>query len=149
MGLQLVLCVALPGASAAVVPVATVGRELVVPEDSGQVGWWDGSSYVGDLYGSTVLAGHVDTIDSGLGFFFRLWNIQVGERVVLSAGEDRRQAYEITTLRQVARTDLVDDDEVFAIDGPPRLVLITCAGEFRADRGGYSRNLVVIARPVP
>ncbi len=138
----------LPGdASAAIVPVATVGRELVVPEDPGRVGWWDGSSYVGDPYGSTVIAGHVDTVDRGLGFFFRLWNIKVGERVVLRAGH-LRQAYKITALRQVARTDLVDDDEVFDIGGPPRLVLITCAGDFRADRGGYSRNLIVVARPV-
>ena len=135
------------GASATVVPVATVGRELVVPEDPGKVGWWDGSSYVGDDYGSTVIAGHVDTLDRGIGFFFRLWHIEVGERVVLSAG-NVRQAYTITTLRQVPRTDLVDDEEVFDIDGPPRLVLITCAGEFRPDRGGYSRNLIVIARPV-
>ncbi len=133
--------------SAAVVPVATVGRELVVPEDPGRVGWWDGSSYVGDPYGSTVIAGHVDTVDRGLGFFFRLWNIKVGERVVLRAGQ-LRQAYKITAIRQVARTDLVDDEEVFDIGGPPRLVLITCAGEFRADRGGYSRNLIVVARPV-
>jgi LPXTG-site transpeptidase (sortase) family protein len=138
----------LPGdASAAIVPVATVGRELVVPEDPGRVGWWDGSSYVGDPYGSTVIAGHVDTVDRGLGFFFRLWNIKVGERVVLRAGH-LRQAYKITALRQVARTDLVDDEEVFDIGGPPRLVLITCAGDFRADRGGYSRNLIVVARPV-
>jgi LPXTG-site transpeptidase (sortase) family protein len=138
----------LPGdASAAIVPVATVGRELVVPEDPGRVGWWDGSSYVGDPYGSTVIAGHVDTVDRGLGFFYRLWNIKVGERVVLRAGH-LRQAYKITALRQVARTDLVDDEEVFDIGGPPRLVLITCAGDFRADRGGYSRNLVVVARPV-
>ena len=135
------------GASASVVPVATVGRELVVPEEPGKVGWWDGSSYVGDDYGSTVIAGHVDTLDQGIGFFFRLWHIEVGERVVLSAG-NVRQAYTITTLRQVPRTDLVDDKEVFDIDGPPRLVLITCAGEFRPDRGGYSRNLVVVARPV-
>jgi LPXTG-site transpeptidase (sortase) family protein len=138
----------LPGdASAAIVPVATVGRELVVPEDPGRVGWWDGSSYVGDPYGSTVIAGHVDTVDRGLGFFYRLWNIKVGERVVLKAG-GLRQAYKITDLRQVARTDLVDDQEVFDIGGPPRLVLITCAGDFRADRGGYSRNLIVVARPV-
>jgi LPXTG-site transpeptidase (sortase) family protein len=138
----------LPGdASAAIVPVATVGRELVVPEDPGRVGWWDGSSYVGDPYGSTVIAGHVDTVDRGLGFFYRLWNIKVGERVVLRAG-GQRQAYKITDLRQVARTDLVDDKEVFDIGGPPRLVLITCAGDFRADRGGYSRNLIVVARPV-
>jgi LPXTG-site transpeptidase (sortase) family protein len=135
------------GASAAVVPVATVGRELVVPEDPGKVGWWDGSAYVGDDYGSTVIAGHVDTLDRGVGFFFRLWNARVGERIVVTAG-NARQAYTITKLRQVPRTDLVDDEEVFAVDGPPRLVLITCAGEFRPERGGYSRNLVVVARPV-
>jgi LPXTG-site transpeptidase (sortase) family protein len=124
-----------------------VRRELVVPEDSDRVGWWDGSSYVGDPYGSTVIAGHVDTFDRGIGFFFRLWNIKVGERVVLSAG-DLRQAYKITTLRQMPRTDLVDEDEVFDITGPPRLVLITCAGDFHADRGGYSRNLIVVAQPI-
>ena len=135
------------GAYTAVVPVATVGNELVVPEDPTKVGWWDGSSYVGDPYGSTVIAGHVDAFDRGIGFFFRLWNIKVGERVVLSAG-DVRQAYKITTVRQVPRTDLVDDAEVFDIAGPPRLVLITCAGEFRPDRGGYSRNLIVVARPI-
>ena len=138
----------LPGdAYAAIVPVATVGRELVVPADPGRVGWWDGSSYVGDPYGSTVIAGHVDTVDRGLGFFYRLWNIKAGEQVVLRAGH-LRQAYKITALRQVARTDLVDDKEIFDIGGPPRLVLITCAGNFRADRGGYSRNLIVVARPV-
>jgi LPXTG-site transpeptidase (sortase) family protein len=135
------------GAYTAVVPVATVGNELVVPEDPTKVGWWDGSSYVGDPYGSTVIAGHVDAFDRGIGFFFRLWNIKVGERVVLSAG-DVRQAYKITTVHQVPRTDLVDDAEVFDIAGPPRLVLITCAGEFRPDRGGYSRNLIVVARPI-
>jgi LPXTG-site transpeptidase (sortase) family protein len=135
------------GVHTAVVPVATVGNELVVPEDPTKVGWWDGSSYVGDRYGSTVIAGHVDVFDRGIGFFFRLWNIKVGERVVLSAG-DVRQAYKITTVRQVPRTDLVDEAEAFDIAGPPRLVLITCAGEFRADRGGYSRNLIVVARPV-
>jgi LPXTG-site transpeptidase (sortase) family protein len=138
----------LPGGMyTAVVPVATVGNELVVPEDPTKVGWWDGSSYVGDPYGSTVIAGHVDVFDRGIGFFFRLWTIKVGERVVLSAG-DVRQAYKITTVRQVPRTDLVDHAEVFDIAGPPRLVLITCAGEFRPDRGGYSRNLIVVARPV-
>ena len=135
------------GVSAAVVPVATVGRELVVPEDSDRVGWWDGSSYVGDPYGSTVIAGHVDTFDRGIGFFYRLWNVKVGERVVLSAG-DLRQAYKITSLRQVPRTDLVDDKEIFDITGSPRLVLITCAGDFQADRGGYSRNLIVVAKPI-
>jgi hypothetical protein len=135
------------GAYTAVIPVATVGNELVVPEDPTKVGWWDGSSYVGDPYGSTVIAGHVDVFDRGIGFFVRLWNIELGERVVLSAG-DVRQAYKITVVRQVPRTDLVNDEQAFDIGGPPRLVLITCAGEFRPERGGYSRNLIVVAHPV-
>jgi hypothetical protein len=66
--------------------------------------------------------------------------------VVLSAG-DVRQAYKITVVRQVPHTDLVDDEQAFDIGGPPRLVLITCAGEFRPERGGYSRNLIVVAHP--
>ena len=56
------------GAYTAVVPVATVGKELVVPEDPTKVGWWDGSSYVGDPYGSTVIAGHVDPSIAASGF---------------------------------------------------------------------------------
>ena len=94
-----------------------------------------------------MIAGHVDTFDRGIGFFYRLWNVKVGERVILSAG-DLRQAYKITSLRQVPRTDLVDDKEIFDITGSRRLVLITCAGDFHADRGGYSRNLIVVAQPV-
>jgi hypothetical protein len=35
------------------------------------VGWWDGSSYVGDPFGPTVIAGHVDVLDRGVGFFFQ------------------------------------------------------------------------------
>ena len=97
------------GASAAIVPVATVGRELVLPESGGTVGCWNESSYVGDPYRSTVIAGHVDTVERGIGFFFRLWNIQFGERVVFSAGH-LRQAYKFTKLRQLPRAHLVDRD---------------------------------------
>jgi hypothetical protein len=55
----------LPGdARAAVVPAQTVGGQLQVPSDVRHLGWWDGSSEAGDPFGSTVIAGHVDSATS-------------------------------------------------------------------------------------
>ena len=67
------------GARATVVPFATVAGSLIVPDDVRQVGWWDGSAQVGDPYGDTVIAGHVDSAEQGIGFFRRLWSIKVGD----------------------------------------------------------------------
>ena len=50
------------------------------------VGWWDGSASVGDPYGSTVIAGHVDSATGGLGYFSRLLSIKKGERVTVRRG---------------------------------------------------------------
>jgi len=37
--------------------------------------------------------------------------------------------------------------DLFAFDGAPRLVLITCGGEFDPDAGSYDENVVVIGEP--
>ena len=39
-------------------------------------------------------------------------------------------------------------ERLFARDGPPRLVLITCGGPFDAELRSYRDNLVVLAEPV-
>ena len=67
----------LPGnATAAVLPAVTVDGVLRVPEDVEHVGWWDGSAQVGEPFGSTVIAGHVDSATDGIGFFARLLRIK-------------------------------------------------------------------------
>jgi hypothetical protein len=38
--------------------------------------------------------------------------------------------------------------EVFAVGGPPRLVLITCGGAFDRRTRNYADNVVVVAEPV-
>ena len=77
----------LPGnARAGVVPAATVDGELKVPEDVAEVGWWDGSAYAGEPFGSTVIAGHVDSTSGGNGFFARLRRVRIGDVVTLRAG---------------------------------------------------------------
>ena len=138
----------LPGkAKAGVLPAATVDGELKVPEHVDYVGWWDGSAYAGDPFGSTVIAGHVDSATEGIGFFARLLRIKVGDVVTLRAGS-HRLSYRISSVRTVNRHALATDSRAFDQTGPHRLVLITCTGAYRRDRGGYESNLVVTGQPL-
>jgi LPXTG-site transpeptidase (sortase) family protein len=135
------------GATAAVEPAVTVDGELKVPENVRHVGWWDGSAYVGDPYGSTVIAGHVDSATEGIGYFARLLRVKVGEKVTVGAGQ-HQLSYRITSVQTVTKQALASDSRAFDQTGDPRLVLITCTGAYHRDRGGYDSNLVVMAKPL-
>jgi LPXTG-site transpeptidase (sortase) family protein len=137
----------LPGhASAEVLPAVTVDGTLKVPENVQHVGWWDGSAQVGEPFGSTVIAGHVDSATEGIGFFARLLRIKVGDTVTLRA-DSHWLKYRVVSVRKVARKALATDSQALKQTGSHRLVLITCTGHFRRDRGGYDSNLVVVAKP--
>jgi LPXTG-site transpeptidase (sortase) family protein len=138
----------LPGnASAAVLPAATVDGVLRVPENVRHVGWWDGSARAGEPFGSTVIAGHVDSDTGGIGFFARLLRAKVGDTLTLRA-DSHRLTYRVTAVKKVARRALATESQAFKQTGPHRLVLITCTGDFHRDRGGYDSNLVVVATPL-
>lgn len=135
------------GAQASVLDAQTVDGELRVPENVRQVGWWDGSANVGDPFGSTVIAGHVDSATGGIGYFARLLKIKVGETVTVR-GDGHRLSYRITSVQSVTKQALATDSRAFDQMGDHRLVLITCTGNYRPERGGYDRNLVVTGEPV-
>jgi LPXTG-site transpeptidase (sortase) family protein len=140
--------VVLPGgAQAPVQPAVTVDGQLQVPENVQHVGWWDGSAYAGDPFGRTVIAGHVDSANGGDGFFVRLKRVKQGDVVTLRSGE-HRLSYKITAVQVVDRQALATDSQAFDQSGAHRLVLITCTGDYRRDRGGYESNLVVIGKPL-
>jgi len=135
------------GARAWVEPAQTVHGELVVPENVQHVGWWDGSAYAGDAFGSTVIAGHVDSATEGLGFFARLLRLERGEVVSVRRGR-HQQRYRILSIRTVAKQALATSSSAFDQTVEHRLVLITCTGRYRAGQGGYDSNLVVTAAPL-
>jgi LPXTG-site transpeptidase (sortase) family protein len=138
----------LPGhATAAILPAVTVDGVLRVPEDVEHVGWWDGSARVGEPFGSTVIAGHVDSATEGIGFFARLLRIKAGDTITLRA-DSHQLKYRVTSVRTVAKKALATESQAFRQTGPHRLVLITCTGNFRRDRGGYDNNLVVVGKPL-
>jgi LPXTG-site transpeptidase (sortase) family protein len=128
-------------------PAATVDGVLRVPENVRHVGWWDGSARAGEVFGSTVVAGHVDSHTDGIGFFARLLRIRVGDTITLR-GDNHRLEYRVTSVKKVARKALATQSQAFEQTGPHRLVLITCTGNFHRDRGGYDSNLVVVAKPL-
>ena len=140
--------VVLPGgAQAPVQPAVTVDGQLQVPENVQHVGWWDGSAYAGDPFGRIVIAGHVDSANGSDGFFVRLERIKQGDVVTVRAGE-RRLSYKIIAVQVVDRQALASDSQAFDQSGAHRLVLITCTGSYRRDRGGYESNLVVVGKPL-
>jgi LPXTG-site transpeptidase (sortase) family protein len=134
-------------ATAAVFPAATVDGVLRVPEDVQHVGWWDGSALAGEPFGSTVIAGHVDSATEGIGFFARLLKIKRGDTITLRA-DSHWLKYRVMSVKKVAREALATQSQTFEQTGPHRLVLITCTGNFHRDRGGYDSNLVVVAKPL-
>lgn len=133
--------------STAVVQPSTVALDgqLSLPDDGQHLGWWSGSSLVGELRGPVVIAGHIDT-PAGLGYFSRLLQVSPGDVVTL-AGESRSQAYRVTSIDSVAKVDLHDAGFLHG-DSPATLVLVTCTGRFDTATHHYQDNLVVRAVPV-
>ena len=140
--------VVLPGgATAPVDPVSTFDGELKVPDDPRRVGWWDGSANAGDPFGNTVIAGHIDSAEEGLGYLAGLRTVQKGDLISVRAGP-HRQRYRVTRVQSIPKLALADDTRAFDQTGPHQLVLITCTGTFRPERRSYDNNLVITARAV-
>jgi hypothetical protein len=119
---------------------------LVVPERAATVGWWSPSAMPGGSGGTTVIAGHVDSRVDGLGALSALRWVEVGEPVLLYGADGREVRYRVVARRQYLKAAL--PRELFAVGGPPRLVLITCGGTFDRATRSYSDNVVVHAEPV-
>lgn len=137
--------------SGLVVPVRAVGTRkdglLDVPEDVRTAGWWKGGSRIGDPFGSTLLAAHVDSASQGLGPYAELLKVRAGQEVtVTSAGLE--QVFVVRSLRLLPQGPLTDKRWLFAPHGSRRLTLVTCAPPFDPARGGYQNLAVVTALPL-
>lgn len=133
------------GVDAPVVPVGVDGAGVLeVPEDVREIGWYRHGPAPGGA-GSTVLAGHVDSRTQGRGALFDLRDLVPGDRLeVVTDGEVTTWTVEA---RRAYDKDVVPLEDLFRRDGPARLVVITCGGEFDRRGGSYRQNIVVYARP--
>jgi len=133
-----------------VVPIRAVDSRpdgtLDVPSDIRVAGWWRGGSRLGDPFGSTLVAAHVDSFTQGLGPFSSLLSVRPGQTVVLASAH-LRQSFEVTSLRLIPQGSLAHQSWIYAARGRRRLTLVTCAGPYLADRGGYQHLAVITASP--
>ncbi len=128
-------------------PVDAVGASedgaVVVPPDGARTGWWSPGSAPADPDGSVVLVGHVDTA-AGPGALFRLREAEVGQDVVVTDASGAEHLYRTSGGAQFSK-DSLPAGELFTTAGAPRLVLISCGGEFDRATRHYADNVVVVA----
>jgi len=140
------------GVDAATVPVGLEpDGAMEIPVDVSTIGWYEPGEGVGvapGQVGTAVLAGHVDSRTQGAGAFYYLRDLAVGDEVVVEHADGTSSTWEVTEIIQYPKDEL-PIDEVFVWDGPPRLALITCGGEFDWTVRSYTDNIVVHAEPVP
>lgn len=125
------------------VGVASSGQ-MQLPPDPRVLGWYRFGPTPGQP-GSTVLAGHLDSFEHGLGPLVRLRDVAVGDRVRVRARGGGVSTYSVVSVERFPRESL--PPRLFARSGAERLRIITCGGEYDAGAGGYQQNLVVTARP--
>lgn len=125
----------------------TASGRLDVPADVGRAGWWRGGSLLGDPFGSTLVAAHVDSRSQGPGPFAELLSVRRGVRVRLSSMH-LTQTFEVRSRQLVPQGSLVREAWLFDVSGDRRLTLVTCAPPYDLSRGGYQNLAVVTAVPV-
>lgn len=136
------------GVDAPVVPVEVeTGGGLTIPDDSRTVGWWSGGAAPGSPVGTVLLAGHVDAAGQGPGALYRLATTPIGATVTLQ-GPGGARSYVVQARRRYLKTEL-PWRSLFAQGRQPRLVLITCGGDFDYRTKHYTDNIVVVATPGP
>ncbi|MCL6673362.1 class F sortase [Streptomyces panaciradicis] len=129
------------------VGVAADGQ-IEIPANPKQVGWYRYSPEPGSPKGSTVIVGHVDSKGRGLGVLVALDDVRAGDRVLVRQKDGGEVQYRVSSRRTIGKRDLAASG-AFRRDGPAVLTLITCAGPYLADKGGYQNNLVVTAVEAP
>ena len=121
-------------------------RAVDIPEDITKVGWYKLGVAPGADQGSAVLVAHRDGRVQGHGVFYDLGNLSVGDKVVVTDAAGNKLKYKVVSREMISKEGL-PLKELFAIDGPARLTLISCGGYYDKNNGGYQDNVVVTAVP--
>jgi sortase (surface protein transpeptidase) len=132
-------------------PIESVGTDpatgqMRLPSNVSTVAWWSYGAKPGDSAGTTVLAAHVD-YNGSYGLFFHLAQLPKGAIATVKTANGTSYSFRVVTRRQVPKPALSGQD-IFRTTGTPRLVLVTCGGDFRPAERSYVDNVVVYATRV-
>ena len=137
------LTIPLIGVRTALVTLGLTGDgALEVPSSTAVAGWYTGSARPGAV-GPAVIAGHVDSL-SGPGVFFRLSELQPGDRVYVTRADGTTVEFRVTSVQTYLKA-YFPTQAVYGDTPYPELRLITCGGTFDYATGHYLSNTIVYA----
>jgi hypothetical protein len=121
----------------------TVDGVLPIPRGLGDAAWW--GAKLGAARGASLLSGHVNW-EGKRGPFDELWRIRTGEDVSVVDAQGGRWVYRVDQVVTLPKETLpAQAARWFGQDGPHRLVLVTCGGDYVGGTEGYDQNRVVTA----
>lgn len=133
------------------VSVEPVGVEpsgfMEIPDDPAIGGWYRYGSDPSSAEGNVVIAAHVDSRKYSIGPFSRLRDLAAGAVVEVTDSAGNVHEYAVESVTNIPKREL-PVAELFARQGAPKLVLITCGGGIDPVTGLYADNVVAIAAPV-
>lgn len=118
---------------------------LEAPKDWGVAGWYQKSSRPGET-GVLLINAHYDDNYGRPAAFWKLKNINVGDKVSVLDSYNRTFNYEVVEIYHIG----IDDPERMKVfepfkDDTPVMTLITCGGVWSYADGTYDKRLVVHA----
>ncbi len=124
----------------------TADGTLPIPDGVAHAAWW-GAGFGAD-HGAAVVAGHVNWYGRS-GPFTGLFRLGAGDEVTVRDAEGRTWTYRVASATTLHKSGLARyAPELFAQDGPHRLLLVTCGGDYLGGSGGYADNHIVTAKLV-
>jgi hypothetical protein len=116
---------------------------LPIPQSLAEAAWWGADA--GAAQGATLLSGHVNW-KGQKGPFDELWRVKDGQEVDVVDTDGGKWVYKIASILTVDK-DKLDQQAaaLFGQDGPHRLVLVTCGGDYVGGTEGYDENRIVTA----
>lgn len=119
------------------------GTVAVPPGNAGSpAGWYKNSPTPGEL-GSSVILGHVNSVQTGIGVFYRLHELQDADQISVTRADGTVAVFE------VYRVDTYDKKnfptaKVYGNAGRAELRLVTCGG-YEPSTGEFNQNTVAYA----
>lgn len=121
-------------------------RTVEVPEDADLAGWYELGTSPGQP-GSAVILGHVDSTE-GPAVFHRLHDLVPGSQVLVTLGDGTVETFEVSRLETIPNASFPAERVYAGTPDRPTLNIVTCGGDYDADRGGYQSNVIVYTEHV-
>jgi sortase (surface protein transpeptidase) len=131
-----------------IIPVGVEANGFMeIPENVTIAGWYRYGPSPSSDKGSTVITAHVDALVQGLGPFAALSSLPQNAEIIVTTDTGEEHRYVLESVQNFQKRQL-PLDQLFDRSGAPRLVLITCGGQFDKKLRTYSDNVVAIANPM-